>query len=249
MDQPHIYNLRARLSPYAQRLDEAGKLRKLQATSSLANKVVRKKLRQSRARSKRYYDRAAKHRVMRIGQIVYLHNSARKPGISHKFTPVWKGPYQIQGRVGELDYKIVDVQGKESIVHVNRLKVARDPSIWKPKAKPRDPAQPKHARSPSRSKETNEASEPLIRPRTIVNHGLPAETPVTSPARDRDLLDIFDTPEDVTETPEQLRADQNYVPPTTPRGRFEQGTNRSSSPLTRSRARFHPEIPEGTVEN
>ena len=72
---------------------------------------------------------------MRIGQIVYLHNPARKPGISHKFTPVWQGPYQIQGRVGELDYKIADVQGKESIVHVNRLKVARDPSIWKPKAK------------------------------------------------------------------------------------------------------------------
>jgi len=159
---------------------------------------------------------ARRNRVMRIGQIVYLHNPARKPGISHKFTPVWQGPYQIQERVGELDYKIVDQQGKESVVHANRMKVARDPSIWKPKAKSRDPAQPKQARPPSRGKETNVAPEPLIRPRTIVNHGLPAETPVTSPARDQDLY-IFDTPEGVTETPEQLRADQNYVPPTTPR--------------------------------
>ena len=131
--------------------------------------------------------------------------------------------------------------------------MARDPSIWKPKAKSRDSAQPKQAvkqaRPPSRGKETNVAPEPLIRSRTILNPGPPAETPVTSPARDRDLLYIFDTPEGVTETPEQLRADQNYVPPTTPRGRFEQGPNRSSPPLTRSRARFQPEIREGTAEN
>ena len=101
---------------------------------------------------------------MRIGQIVYLHNPARKPGISHKFTPVWQGPYQIQERVGELDYKIVDQKGKESVVHANRLKVARDPNIWKPKAKSRHPAQPKQARPPSRGKETKVAPEPLFVP-------------------------------------------------------------------------------------
>jgi hypothetical protein len=188
MVQPHTYNLRARLSPDAQRLEEAGKLRKLQATISLANKVMRENLRKSRTLSKRYYDHAAKHKVMRIGQIVYLHNPARKPGISYKFTPVWQGLYQIQERIWELDYKIVDLMGKESVVHANRMKVARDPSIWKPKAKSRDPAQPKQARPPSRGNETNVAPEPLIRPRAIVNPGLPAEAPVTSPARDQDLL-------------------------------------------------------------
>jgi transposase InsO family protein len=51
MAQPHTHLLRARLSPDAQRLDESGRLRKLQATISLANKVVREKLRQSRARN------------------------------------------------------------------------------------------------------------------------------------------------------------------------------------------------------
>ena len=60
MIQLHNHNLRAKLSPDAQRLDEAGKLRKLQAIISLANKVVRENLRRSRARNKRYYDRAAK---------------------------------------------------------------------------------------------------------------------------------------------------------------------------------------------
>ena len=45
MVQPHTYNLRARLSPDAQRLEEAGKLRKLQATISVANKVVLENLR------------------------------------------------------------------------------------------------------------------------------------------------------------------------------------------------------------
>ena len=102
MAQPHTYYLRARISPDAQRLDEAGKLRKLQATISLTYKVEREKLHQFRARNKRYYDRSAKHRVERIGQIVYFHNPARKPGISNKFTPVWQGLCQIQERVREI---------------------------------------------------------------------------------------------------------------------------------------------------
>jgi hypothetical protein len=42
MAQPHTHHLRARLSPDTQRLDEAGRLRKLQASISLTNKVVRK---------------------------------------------------------------------------------------------------------------------------------------------------------------------------------------------------------------
>jgi hypothetical protein len=188
------------------------------------------------------------------GQIVYLHNPASKPGISHKFTPVWQGPYKIQERVGELDYRIVNMIGKESVVHANRLKVARDPSIWKPKAQPRDPAPSKPVRQPSRDRDRNKrvTPEPLIRPRPISNQRLLAETPVTSPARDSDLLYIFDTPEYVTQTPEQLRADQNYVPPTTPRGRFDRGFDRPNPPLTRSRARMQEpqsEIPEGTAEN
>ena len=94
-------------------MEEAGKLRELQPTISLGNKVMRENLRKSRTRNKRYYGHATKHRIMRIVQIVYLQNPARKPGISHKFTPVWQGPYQIQERIWELEYKIVDLQGKE----------------------------------------------------------------------------------------------------------------------------------------
>jgi hypothetical protein len=116
MAQPHNHNLRARLSPDAERLDEAGRFKKLQDTISLTNKEVRQNLQKARARNKRFYDRAAKHRVMRKGQIVYLHNPARKPGVSNKFTPVWQGPYSVVERVGEVDYRIVDMKGKQSVV-------------------------------------------------------------------------------------------------------------------------------------
>jgi transposase InsO family protein len=258
MNLPHTHNLRAKLTPGAQRLDEAGRLRSLQATISRANKVVRENLRKSRARNKKYYDRAAKPRVLRKGQIVYLHNPARKPGVSQKFTPVWKGPFAVRERVGELDYKIVDMRGKESVVHINRLKGANNPHIWKPKAVARDLAPPKQAPKSRREREKSETPEtsPVLRPRPIVNLGPPIENPVNSPDRDgdrdRDLEYIFDTPEGVAETPEALRADPNYVLPSTPRRRVEQGTNRFDPPMTRARARLNEpqeEIPERTAEN
>jgi hypothetical protein len=170
--QPHTHNLRARLSPDAERLDEAGRLKKLQATISLANKV-RENLRKSRARNKRHYDRAAKHRFMRKGQIVYLHSPARKPVVSNKFTPVWQGPFSEIEHVGEVDYRIVDMKGKQSVVHINRSKAANNPSIWKPKAESRDPARPPQARKSQRTRKKRETHEtpPVLRPRPILNFG------------------------------------------------------------------------------
>jgi hypothetical protein len=189
------HNLRARLTPNAQTLDEASRLRNLQATISRANKVVRENLRKSRARNKEYYDRAAKPRVLRKGQIVYLHNPARKPGVSNKFTAVWQGPFAVRERVGELDYKIVNMKGKESVVHINRLKGANNPSIWKPKAVSRDPAPPRQAPKSRRTREKREIPEtsPVLRPRPILNLGPQIENPVNSPDRDR-LKSTFSTP-------------------------------------------------------
>jgi hypothetical protein len=222
-------------------LDEAGRLKKLQDTIALANKVVRQNLRKSRARNKRLYDRAAKPRVMKKDQIVYLHNPARKPGVSNKFIPVWQGPYSVVERVGEVDYRIVDMKGKQSVVHVNRLKAANNPSIWKPKAESRDSAPPPQARKSQRPRKERENHEtpPVPRSRPILNFGPQVDNPVNSPDRDRDLQYIFDTPEIAAETPEALRTDPNYVLPDTPRRRVEPGTNRSDPPMTRARARLN----------
>jgi hypothetical protein len=178
---------------------------------------------------------------MQKGQIVYLHNPARKPGVSNKYTPVWQGPFSVVARVGEVDYKIEDLKGKQSVVHINRLKVANNPSIWKPKAESRDSAQPKQARKSQRPKKKQETREspPVLRPRPIWNFGPQVESPVHSPDRDRDLQYIFDTPEIGAETPDALRTDPNYVLPDILRQRVEPGTNRSDPPRTRARARLN----------
>jgi hypothetical protein len=50
-----------------------------------------------------------------------------------KFRKFWAGPYKITGRLSDLNYKIVDIKGKELVVHVNRLKKAFNQDIWRPK--------------------------------------------------------------------------------------------------------------------
>ena len=36
-------------------------------------------------------------------------------------------------KISELNYEIAGQKDKKQIVHVNRLKAAHDPSVWKPK--------------------------------------------------------------------------------------------------------------------
>jgi hypothetical protein len=74
MNVSNSHHLRAKLSPEAQRLDEAGRLRNLQSALRLANKTVRENIRLSYARLKRYYDQSAKARTLKEGDTVYVHN-------------------------------------------------------------------------------------------------------------------------------------------------------------------------------
>jgi len=57
-----------------------------------------------------------------------------KPGRSRKFYKPWKGPFKISKRISELNYKIIDQRDKKQVVHINRLKTADNPELWKPKA-------------------------------------------------------------------------------------------------------------------
>jgi hypothetical protein len=133
MNVPNSHHLRAKLSLEAQRLDEAGRLRNLQSALFLANKTVRDNIRLSYARNKRYYDQSAKARTLKEGDTVYVHNPARKPRVSRKLTPVWTGPCRIRKSFGHLNFCVEEPRGKETLIHFNRLKLANDPSICRPK--------------------------------------------------------------------------------------------------------------------
>ena len=64
--------------------------------------------------------------------MVYLYNPAMKPGRSRKFYRPWAGPFKVTKRISELNYEIIDQKGKKQVVHINRLKIAENPELWKP---------------------------------------------------------------------------------------------------------------------
>ena len=58
-----------------------------------------------------------------MGVKLWLRNSERKKGQSHKLAKLWKGPFEILEVFGPVNYKIRLVNGKKKItIHRNRLK-------------------------------------------------------------------------------------------------------------------------------
>ena len=84
--------------------------------------MVRDHARKSHAYNKCYYDRSAKDREFAEGDYVYLHNHVVKVGVSAKFRRPWVGPWRVTVRKSQLNYEIMNQQGKRIVVHVNRLK-------------------------------------------------------------------------------------------------------------------------------
>jgi chloramphenicol O-acetyltransferase len=77
-------------------------------------------------KNKSHYDKKAKERKFEINDKVYLFCSARKPGRCHKFRLFWQGPLIVVEKVSDLNYKIVNKEGKKFVVCINRLKKSYD---------------------------------------------------------------------------------------------------------------------------
>ena len=82
-----------------------------------------------------YLDRRAKERNLKAGDIVYLFSPAKKPGQSSKFWKPWTGPFKDVARLSRWNYRVRNLPGKGSVVHVNRLKQANKQGIWKEKGR------------------------------------------------------------------------------------------------------------------
>jgi hypothetical protein len=127
---PNMQDLKAKLSPEIRDAEQIARLETLKSSLRSAYKMVQERARKSHATNKRYYDRKARLRQFAPGDIVYLYSPAIKVGVSSKFRRSWTGPYRVTARVSQLTYAVIDQQGKESVIHVNRMKKAYDPSIW-----------------------------------------------------------------------------------------------------------------------
>jgi len=89
-----------------------------------AYKAVNEASRKPRQRNKKHYDRRAKPRSFANGEYVYLHNHARKPGLSRKSHKYWVEPYKVTAKISELNYEILGKNDRRQVVHINRLKTA-----------------------------------------------------------------------------------------------------------------------------
>ena len=119
MPLPNSDNLNARVS--RENPEHRRRLQNLKASLNTTYKCVNKANKKAHQNNKRLYDRRAKLREFKVGDLVYLYSPAMKPGRSRKFNKPWAGPYKITKVVTHLNYEIVEHNDKKQTVHINRL--------------------------------------------------------------------------------------------------------------------------------
>ena len=239
---PSTQDLRAKLSSEAETHENANRLENLKSSLKRAYQEVRKNSKRSHQVNKQYYDRKAKVRTFEPNDIVYLFNPSIKPGLSKKFKNPWTGPYKVVEKLSDLNYRIQNLLGKEFVVHVNRLKKAFNPDVWKSNQGK------KYVRKNKKEKEgESEEEESAVLPPRRIN--VPPQSEDRQGQADRqadldrqDMQPVVDTP---TGSPQHLdepgsaRIDPSYRPPDTPRSRRElEEPSRLQPPVTRLRARL-----------
>ena len=110
--------------PQQRNKDVPSFLAKLHNSLQTAYTTVRAHIASAHQRNKARYDKERPFSPYSVGDLVWLHVSAVKPGRTKKFASQWKGPYTIMDRISEVNYKIklVGSSTKATIVHHNRLK-------------------------------------------------------------------------------------------------------------------------------
>ena len=86
---------------------------------------VRMNLNASHRTQSELYNRKVHGKPYATGDLVWLHNPAIHPGESRKLYHPWTGPFRVQEKISEVDYRIKEVYGKKpaQVVHFNRLKL------------------------------------------------------------------------------------------------------------------------------
>ncbi|KAJ8016400.1 hypothetical protein DPEC_G00006830 [Dallia pectoralis] len=96
--------------------------RRLQDRLESAHSFARQQMERAGIRQKRHYDTRAKGRHFVAGELVWLHNPARKKGRCAMLDSAWVGPCQILERLGEVVYRIqMPLRRRRVAVHRDRL--------------------------------------------------------------------------------------------------------------------------------
>jgi hypothetical protein len=207
-------NLRAKI--LTQKPDHKQRLEILQDSLRSAYKPVHQASRKSHIRNKEQYDHKAKMREFNTGDLAFLYKLVIRPGLSKKFHKPWSRIHKITAKISDLNYRI-DKKGKEKTVHVNRIKPAHNPELWKPKTESRPPKklpQKQASLTPQQMNDEEEAGLSLgpfpILEETLTTEGTEQGTP-TSQTPDP-LVPNAPT----ADIPSPKRSDPNYLPPLNP---------------------------------
>ena len=79
----------------------------------------------SHQRNKKRYDKHGLFSPYSIGDLIWLHVPAVKPGRTKKFALQWRGPYTVIDKLSDTNYRIqlVGSSAKSLVVHHNRMKL------------------------------------------------------------------------------------------------------------------------------
>ena len=106
-----------------------------------AHKRAEECLGKSAVRQKTAYNRKSNDHKLQVGDFVWLHDPAKKKGVSPKLQLRWKGPFLIVSKLSDVTMRIqMSPRAKPMVVHVDRLKpchgVQQEKWEWR---KPSDP--------------------------------------------------------------------------------------------------------------
>jgi len=102
MALPGNENLKAKVVTNSRDIDQ--QVENLKANLRSTFRSVKWANKKSHQKNKRHRDRRAKHREFVVGDLVYLYQPARRPGLSAKFFCPWTGPHQITAKFSTLNY-------------------------------------------------------------------------------------------------------------------------------------------------
>ena len=130
--------------------------------------------------------------------------------------------------MSELNYEIVDLKDKKQVVHINRLKTAENPELWKPKTKQKP--EKKHVYP---TEETDEAEGNVWKPKSLpLAYADPtANNGELNPLQVKAPFTPIHTPNTVNQDPTYHRSDS-------PRSIRELQSTRTEPPVTRSWTRI-----------
>ena len=98
---------------------------KLHTSLHSAYAAVRAHIAASHQRNKTRYDKHGFFSPYAIGDLVWLHVPAVKPGRTKKFASQWRGPYTVIDKLSDANFRIqlVGSSAKSLVVHHNRMKL------------------------------------------------------------------------------------------------------------------------------